>query len=397
MKLLFVQGGSRWRIDEKANVYTETNFNDSIWRRYKGYCDHLVVLLRKDNKIYTEEEASSKFNKFDLTTADMIALPDLYSPVTNALKLSIREEIKKTIEQAVKSVDKIIIRSLGNIYTNTALQYAKKYNKPYLVEVTGFTLEGMWYHSLRGKIVAIPKEWQYKHLISDAPYVVYVTKQELQKRYPTSGKSIGCSDVELDRFDIDVLENRLDRIDMKKDKELVIGTAGFLDVKFKGQSSVIRAISYLKKSGYDNIQYKLIGAGTGSELHKLACKLGVSSQIIIEGTLPHNQVYDWYDSLDAYIHPGYIEGLCRSIVEAMSRALPVACAAVGGNIELAHEKMLFKKGNVKEIASIILKLTDPSTLKEEARYSYNKAKEYDKDTLDTRRDDFYLEFTGEKK
>ena len=58
-----------------------------------------------------------------------------------------RKKKKCTIEQAVKESDKVIIRSLGNIYTNSALKYACKYNKPYLIEVTGFAWESMWYHS----------------------------------------------------------------------------------------------------------------------------------------------------------------------------------------------------------------------------------------------------------
>lgn len=75
----------------------------------------------------------------------------------------------------------MIIRSLGNIYTNTALKYAQKYHKPYLVEVTGFAWESLWYHSLHGKFVAGFKEKQYKRLIKNVKYGVYVTNEALQK------------------------------------------------------------------------------------------------------------------------------------------------------------------------------------------------------------------------
>lgn len=394
MQLLFIQGGSRWKYDTNGNVYTETNFNDSIWRRYSAYCDKLVVILRKEEKIYPATEAKSKFNVFNTELADHIALPDLYMPKRNAINPFIRREIQNRIEQEIKKADRVIIRSLGNIYTNTALKMAKKYSIPYLVEVTGFTFEGMWYHSLRGKFVSFWKEYQYRRLISDAPYAVYVTQSELQKRYPTIGKSIGCSDVEITDLKYDVLEKRLARINQMSSC-LIIGTAGFLDVKYKGQASVIKAIASLKKQGIENIQYRLIGAGSGTKLKKLASDLGVSSQVIIEGTLPHSQVFNWYDSIDVYIHPGYIEGLCRSIVEAMSRALPVTCAAVGGNVELAEPEMLFNRGNTKDIEKIIKRLMDSSLLSRQARISFEKAREYSKDELDRKRDSFYRSFIGD--
>lgn len=49
--------------------------------------------------------------------------------------------------------------------------------KPYLVEVTGFAWESLWYHSLHGKFVAGFKENQYKRLMKNVKYGVYVTNE----------------------------------------------------------------------------------------------------------------------------------------------------------------------------------------------------------------------------
>lgn len=212
MKLLFIQGGSRWKFDTDGNVYTDTNFNEHIWERYRGYCDDLTVILRREQNIYSPQEAKKRFNLFNTDYASAVTLPDLYRPVTNSLSISKRVYIDKMIAKEVNKTDKIIIRSLGNIYTNTALKYARKYHKPYLVEVTGFVRESLWYHSFYGKLFAWPKELQYRCLIKDVPYAVYVTDEALQKRYPCKGISIGCSDVELEQMDSKILENRLKKI-----------------------------------------------------------------------------------------------------------------------------------------------------------------------------------------
>ena len=51
MNLLFIQGGSRWKYDSEGTLYTDPNFNSQIWSRYKGYCEELTVVLRREDRI----------------------------------------------------------------------------------------------------------------------------------------------------------------------------------------------------------------------------------------------------------------------------------------------------------------------------------------------------------
>lgn len=61
--------------------------------------------------------------------------------------------------------------------------------------------------------------------------------------------------------------------------------------------------------------------------------------------MPHDKIFEWLDTIDIYIQPSYQEGLCRSVVEAMSRACPVICSDACGERELANEKFIFKRGD----------------------------------------------------
>ena len=80
-----------------------------------------------------------------------------------------------------------------------------------------------------------------------------------------------------------------------------------------------------------------------------------------------------------------MEGLCRSIVEAMSRACPVICTNVGGNYELVSSDCLFEKADYVKLADILEKMVKPEMQIEES-------KEYNKEDLNKKRDAFYRRF-----
>ena len=392
MKFLFIQGGSRWKFDSQGNVYTDANFNENIWNRYRKYCDELTVLLRRETHIYSPEEAMEKFNIFDVSKSKYETMPDLYRPIDNFFKFSIRKQIKHAIESEVKKADKIIIRSVSDIYTNLAVYYAKKYNKPYLIEVTTFIYESLWYHSLKGKLIARYQENKCKKAVYESKYAVYVTEEALQKRYPCKGKVLGCSDVDVEEMDNNALDNRLDKISVPKNK-LIIGTAAFLDVEWKGQKYVIYALQKLKEQGITTFEYQLIGAGTGEKLKKLIEKLNLQDQVKIIGALEHEKVFDWLESIDIYVQPSFQEGLCRALVEAMSRGCPVLASDVGGNYELLEKEYLFEKGDADEIANKLLIFVDPKKRKESTIENFERSKKYEIRILNEKRNMFYQDFS----
>ena len=393
MKLLFIQGGSRVRKCKNGSFYVDGNFNNDIWKRYKSYCDDLTVILREKSEFYDENDIKDKLNNIDTNLINLVLVEDVYKPKKNFLNLKMKKKIKKQIESAVIASDKIIIRSIGNFYTNTALKYCKKYNKDYLIEVTGFAFEGLWYHSLYGKVVAIPREIKLRKSIKDAPYAVYVTEKALQKRYPCKGKTLGCSDVEL--LDMDK-NNVIEKINnLNKNGKLKLGTAAFLDVKWKGQKNVIKALYKLKKAGYDNFIYELIGAGNKAYLEGFIEKYNLKENVRILGVKKREEVFEWLKTVDVYVQPSYQEGLCRAIVEAMSMGCPVIASNAGGNAELIDKKMIYPKGNVKMLFEILMRI-NKNLLFDQVNNNFEKAHAYQKELLNKKRDNFYLNFVDER-
>ena len=234
-----------------------------------------------------------------------------------------------------------------------------------------------------------------KHEVKTAPAVIYVTNEFLQRRYPTNGESMGCSDVVIPPVDEGVLERRYKRIgNMCEGDKIVLGTAAAIDVKYKGQQYVIRAISELKKEGYD-IEYRLAGGNRhgSTYLRDLAKKLGVEDEVVFCGSLNADQMPSFYDSLDIYIQPSKQEGLPRSLVEAMSRGLPAIGANTGGIPELLDPSCIFKKGikSIDQIKSAI-KSFDKEKMLRQAEKNYEIASYYREEELEEKRESFYRNF-----
>src|SRR5690606_9772698 len=103
-------------------------------------------------------------------------------------------------------------------------------------EMVGCPWDAYWNPSLKGKIVA-PIMWMLtRYSVKQAPYTVYVTNEFLQRRYPSKGISMGCSDVALPVFDAGIIDKRLNKIlNMKRDQPIILGTTAAVNVRYKGQ------------------------------------------------------------------------------------------------------------------------------------------------------------------
>lgn len=389
MKLLFVHS-TKIKEDKKGNLYTGGSYNQEVWNRYLSINNDFSIIARKERTLYEVEVAEKQFNYLDNKKIRFVEIPSDVSSIRAYFDISNRKEIKKIIKGEVSKSDNIIVR-LPSSYGNIAIKYARELNKPYLVEVVGCAWDSLWNHSYKGKILAFSSYMAMKKSVVDAPFAVYVSKEFLQRRYPSKGNTLGCSDVSLASLDESVLEHRINKINqMLEDKPVVIGTAAAVNVRYKGQEYVIKAISQLNREGF-NFEYHLAGGGDDSALKSVAQKYNVSDKVKFLGTLPHKEVFGYLDNLDIYIQPSKLEGLPRALIEAMSRGCPSLGSKTGGIPELLNQDFIFDVGSVDKICELLRKM-DKSIILKEAKRSFEKAKEYDKYLLDKKREAFYRKF-----
>lgn len=390
MKLLFINVASKVFHGDDGALYLNPHITNNGFRQYLAFCTNLTMLIRDCGKLKQEE--LGKYEKFDSSIGQLIPYPNIYS-VKGFLDIRKQIQLRQLIKREVMKADKVICGSQAGGVMEITINYCKKYNKPYMIYCLGMVFEGNWYHSLKGKLVAYPREFSCKRLFKDASYAIYVTKEASQKRYPCFGKTLGCSDVEIPKPNEQILLNRLEKF-QNPNRTVVFGTAAYLDVKWKGQHLMLKAIAMLKSKGI-NIQYHMVGLGTGIKIRSLAEKLGISDNIKIIGGKKHAEMFDWYDQIDVYVQPSYQEGLCRSIVEAMSRACPVICSNAGGNYELIDAKYMFPVGDAKALADKIEMVLKEKNFAQMAKRNFEKSKEYDSDKLTKERWAFIKQFIEE--
>jgi glycosyltransferase involved in cell wall biosynthesis len=379
-RILFIHDGPMY-VDNFGRIYG-IHLNDRLIQRYRILGNKITFLTRSQliskNKDQFSEIKSQNFN--------FISIPNFKS-ISKYYKIF---KARSIINEAIVNNDIIIIRQ-PSASGSIAVQLTKKYNKPYIIEFVACTFDAYWYYNWKGKLIAPLKYWQQKNKLKDAKYVIYVTEKFLQRRYPTKARQISCSNVELDKANDSNLEKRLKKIRTTDfTKPLILGTVAALNVPYKAQSDVIKAISKLKKQGII-FKYQLVGQGDQKLIKNYAQKYRVSDLIDIIGPLRHCEVFKFMENIDIYIHPSKQEGLPRAIIEAMSMGCPVLGANTAGIPELINKDFIFNKGDITKIYELLTSITAEKMLRE-ANNNFSKSRNYEKDKLQSKREDFYMSF-----
>lgn len=370
---------------DKNGVYCNTTITSEMLSRYLDVVDKLIVVIRTYHLDKTYDEASLK--KVEREGIEFVEIPNI-----NSLKgfLVDKRKYNKIILDQVKKADLIFAR-MPSVISDITIQYAKKNKKKYMVEVGGCAWDAFWNHGILGKLVAPYMFINERKGIKNASYATYVTEKWLQSRYPCNCPSIAASNVYLASHDSSVLKKRLNKINNKdKNEAFIIGTTAAVNVKYKGQEYIIRAISELNKRGY-NFEYEMVGGGDNSYLKRLAEKLNIEDKIRFKGILLHEDVFNWLDSIDIYAQPSKQEGLPRALIEAMSRGCPSLGSETAGIPELLDKECIFRKGSVNEICKILMAF-DNEKMKYFSNINYKKSQEFDAELIYKRRKAIYIDY-----
>jgi len=378
MKVLFVHDGPMLSNSAK-DIFYGVHYTDEIVERYSFFGNVVTFLMR--NKVISDNDGL-KYTKLTHKAFRFIEVPNFKS-ITSKIK---QFQANKIIKQAVNEHDFIIVR-LPSANGLMAKKIAVELGKPVLVEVVACVYDALWNYDWRGKLLAKYKYHQYRKAIKSASHVIYVTQHFLQSRYPTNGYQIGCSDVVINIIDETVLTKRFEKIN-KKSENIVLGTVAAIDVVYKGQADIIKVLSNLKQLGFTNFKYKIVGQGNPIRLQQLITSFNLNEQVEILGSMPHNQIFDFMDSLDLYIQPSKQEGLPRAVIEAISRACPVIATNIAGHPELINKSALFEPGNFSQIEGFLLNF-NKLPIRDWAAENFKTSKNYHSNFLNQKRIEFY--------
>lgn len=137
-----------------------------------------------------------------------------------------------------------------------------------------------------------------------------------------------------------------------------IGSLGRM-VEKKGFDVLIRAADLLKQRGHA-VALHIAGDGPlREELLTLVQTLGMTQEVVFEGSMPHAQVSAWMKGLDIFAlackqdTAGDMDGIPVVLMEAMTQALPVVSTRLSGIPELViHEQtgLLAESADAQDLA-----------------------------------------------
>ena len=319
---------------------------------------------------------------------------DVTEEIESAVTVSSLKEVyssayKKKLLCEIGNCDLVIVRCPGMV-SYLAADCARRLKVPYFAESMACAWDAYWNHSLVGKALAPYMFLKMRDVVKHADYALYVTSKFLQKRYPCKIESAGLSDVLISDVGDEVLQKRLEKLQTMDMGQITLMTTAAIDVRYKGQEFVIKALPLLNKAGI-RVKYVLIGGGDPTYLQGVAKACGVEEQVVFVGRKPLSEVLELLDEADIYVQPSLQEGLPRSVVEAMSRGCPCVGARTAGIPELLEDRFVVRRKSVKDIAEAISAFCNSP--EEEriavAQRNFREAQQFLKPELDARRNAYY--------
>jgi teichuronic acid biosynthesis glycosyltransferase TuaC len=144
------------------------------------------------------------------------------------------------------------------------------------------------------------------------------------------------------------------RLGLSVNRSILLWVGRMVDVK--GLDLLIEAAHRLKTSGHD---FELCLAGEGSERKNIEAhsnKLELKSHVRFLGSVPHDELADWYRAADVTLLSSNSEGIPNVLLESHACGTPFVATDVGGVHEIAIPGVdrLAKPGNVADFANMIV-------------------------------------------
>lgn len=375
----------------EGHVYTRGTVDYSFLSRYLAVFDEVVVLARMEDV----DEIPPNKSRADGPNVSFFPVPYYFGPIQFLKRY---REVKASIRQAVNAADAYILRVVGPIGT---LLWRCLMNKriPYGVEVVADPWDLFSPGGLKTKLRPLLRRkmrWDLVRQCCQASVSSYVTEYTLQKRYPPRCWSTHYSTIDLPAdviLDDSMVDKRMERIESKinSGEPLRLCFVGSISQLYKAPDILISSVADCTKKGI-NLELVILGDGQYKrQLEEQARRLGIAEKVLFLGNVPPGKaVYEQLDQAELFVLPSRTEGLPRSIIEAMARALPCIGSTVGGIPELLGEEFVVPAGDVESLAEKIEEvLADKRKLREMSWRNLEKAHEYCIDKLNPRRKAFY--------
>jgi glycosyltransferase involved in cell wall biosynthesis len=384
-----------------GHFWTASLYPHSFWSRYLAVFDSVKVLARA----HEAPSVAQTWKRVDGDGVSFAAIPVYVGPWSFLHRAL---HVRAAVARGVTDDSAILLRVPGLVATLSCS--ALRQGRPYGVEVVGDPCDvfspGANSHPLRPFF----RWWTARALKAQcrgAACSLYVTERVLQRRYPPAthsirgrseqyedSLSIGVSDVELPDEAFAVEDDGIQDFpapNASRTERFRIVFVGTLEVEYKGVDVLIAAFARCLLAGLD-AELTIIGTGRQKpQLESMARRLRLFDRLTFLGPLAAGEAIRRHlDASDLFVLPSRVEGLPRSLVEAMARGLACIGTRIGGVPELLPECALVAPGSIEELGAKILEFAANPWLRARlGSQNLTNARRYHEDILQPKRVAFY--------
>lgn len=363
-----------------GRVWTPGPHGAEFWARYLEVFGAVRVVAR----VRDVPEVGDRMRPAGGPGVSFVAVPHFIGP---AQYLRVKGRVRRAIAAAVldPQAGAVLLRVPGTL-SNEAFRALG--DRPFAAEVVGDPYALFAPRVSRHPLRAFFRQMYTRQLQAQcrrARVVAYVTREALQRRYPSPGRMFGLSDVDLPP---QAYAARGRSWHAAPHEAVMVCTLQF---PYKGVDLAISALPLLRARGLD-LRLRVVGEGAERPaLETQASALGVAAQVEFVGAVPGGAgVREQLDRADVFLMPSWQEGLPRAMVEAMARGLPVLGSEVGGIPELIGPGERFPTGDPTAIAAALEGLLgDPGRYEALGERNLGVAHTYSNGALGEVRREFY--------
>lgn len=366
-KVLYVHDFMFLHAEDES--YTAVGMPESYFNRFfeSGFTNVDIV---SRGAMYAHEEGYEKIDNPNIHFS--LKVKSNYLSIFNPFFLLRLISIIRNADQVVVNLPSII----GSLVVFLSYLLGKRYSIELAAQLDAFSTKRF------GFIVSAIHSVTLPFFIKRAVGVAYVGVH-LKNKYPTDGKSLVASNVNLNYIRGSAREN------VRNPDEVIIGFAGALNRR-KGVHVIIDACGELKDQGFTNIKFHLLGGHADEDWSAIVCERGLTDYFVFRGIIRPENVSSVMDDFDIYVQPSYSEGVARATIEAMGCALPTIATDLPGFRLLLNPDMLVQVGDSKSLARKIRELLESSELYSKAsKDNLLVSHSYSYDKLSRERIDFY--------
>lgn len=131
----------------------------------------------------------------------------------------------------------------------------------------------------------------------------------------------------------------------------------------KQQEQLLEAGLHLKT----RVTFFFIGIKAEKQYQKIIDRFIVPHRVIFAGTIPPNEILNYYQLFNVHVLPSITEGYSQSLLEAMALGVPVLATRAAGNIDVIDENqngLLFGDRQTQELAAKLEQLIHSEPLRQ---------------------------------